>query len=347
MSAQIDTARPAAKQSSSHDEATILHSQPDNPSIIRVECVISPFTMTEHPVGTIRSSASVIRSNTAEHDSIEQQPTQQRTLVDYWDDFYGANESSIEWIVPPNACMMDHMRPHIPIVANAPCRIVEIGCGTSTLARELLVYLQDNDTDVRIQMTATDVSETAIQQNKRRDTENNNNMVEYLVWDVLADAPGKVFDNPVFDVVLDKGCFDTILFRTAKRKVEQVAAKFLNHVVECMSENSVYLIVTPRRKHGLLKTFQGFVSTERHSLASTASAEIYKADKNTQSYLHVCRKRMDYKPGVDEAFIKEAPTATAPAICPSCGLLEQNFRHQGKDRVREWTGHCAHCKDKP
>ncbi|GKY99605.1 hypothetical protein MPSEU_000914800 [Mayamaea pseudoterrestris] len=141
--------------------------------------------------------------------------------------------------------------------------------------------------------------------------------VHYQIWNVVADTPAVVFDKDraVFDVLLDKGCFDTILFRTDKRYLEEAAASFLNHVFQAKADG-VYLIVTPRRKHTLLQSFQGFRSVERHKLDSSSSAELYKADKHKQSYLYICRKRHDFQPFIDNAFVMRRTSKRSQHVHP-------------------------------
>jgi SAM-dependent methyltransferase len=328
-------------------------------------------------------------SITSQHDTEnndEQCPSSQpqqhksRTMVDYWDDFY-ANKTAndVEWIIHPNKSLFDQLIPFLPLSkatssdlmsATDSCHILEIGCGTSTLARDFFLYLQllqskVSDSSLHLTMTATDVSEQAILQNQQRDDKYSpfNSIattaaqteapphpaslpVKYQVWNVVLNSSEQVFGDHVhFDVLLDKGCLDTILFRTDKRTVSAVASKFLNHVFQALADNGVYLIVTPRRKHALLKLFQGFDSVERIALSEPA-AEIYKAQKNTQSYLYACRKRKNYTPRVDSAFIEASSCEQQDAYesCPSCGILQTDFRCQGNNRLREWTGHCKHCK---
>lgn len=320
-----------------------------------------------------------------------QPPVRSRTLVDFWDDFYanetGDDAADTEWIVQPTESLFDQIFLHIPHPQSqspspCSCDILEIGCGTSTLARDLLHYLvstassNNQPSACRISMTATDVSEHAILQNQRRDddetleqpaelqshhssprtTTDTPTAVHYQVWNVVDDSPSIVFEQmAAFDVVLDKGCLDTILFRTDKRRVEAVAAGFLNHVHQAMrsDDSSVYLVITPRRKHVLLQSYQGFISVQRHVLADSAPAELYLAARHKQSYLYVCRKRIDYQSNVGEAIVAlprsnggaDAATADKPSdSCPSCSMLERDFVCRGNDRRRAWAGHCKHCK---
>lgn len=284
-----------------------------------------------------------------------------RSLVDYWDDFYAQHHpdepeasASLEWIVHPDGSLFAQLLPFLTIPQTSHescCDMLEIGCGTSTLSRDLYVYLttdQGHRPD-SISITATDVSEYAIQNNRNRDaglpTANGNQAtsVRYLVWNVLTDPPQTVLDRRV-PVILDKGCLDTILFRSDKRMIPKLAADFLNHVWQALTLDGIYLVITPRRKHTLLHSFRGFASVERLELACDKEAEIYKAETNARAFLHVCRRSCDYEPQDQQgAFVTKTQTIVHEA-CPSCGLLEKDFRCQGRDRCREWAGHCTHCK---
>jgi hypothetical protein len=120
-------------------------------------------------------------------------------------------------------------------------RILEIGSGTSCLARELCRYLNnnnitrlddDNDSDkakwnnnnraVEFHVLATDVSHVCIEQNRQRDAQFlRTSLLQYQVLNVVqgaaAAAVEEEFKAGMFDVILDKGCLDTFLFRSRTR----------------------------------------------------------------------------------------------------------------------------------
>lgn len=309
----------------------------------------------------------------------EKQPpprSRNRTLVDLWDDFYKDDEvNAHEWIVPCDNSLFRQLEQHITHSQSPAkeCNILEVGCGTSTLARDFYLYLTrpppqpqqqsssssslaSSSSFSNVSMTATDVSAYAIEHNQRRDAQYLlSSSLHYQVWNVASSEPpppfGTLSRRRRFHVVLDKGCFDTILFRSDKRHVPSLACIFLNHIHRILEDRGVYLMITPRRKHPWIHSFQGFASVERIQLQSgTAGGEIYKAEKNTRAFLYVCQRQNAYHSQstestlIDTAFVGHQTTKNSLTICPSCKMNKTDFVFQGNNRLREWNGHCRHCK---
>jgi len=161
-----------------------------------------------------------------------------------------------------------------------PCRracysVLELGCGTSTLSRELFLYLlrrrrsgssppfspsqhprHPETAPIDVVVVATDVSPVCIERNRVRDaalllgdeiifenetdgppppssrSSSSSSSLRYKVLDVAAagGVPAEYRDR--FDLILDKGCLDTFLFRSKKRagRAEALSRTVLDNV---------------------------------------------------------------------------------------------------------------------
>ena len=323
---------------------------------------------------------------------------QNEKTIQFWDDYYTASSADTsnadshpnkEWILHPSLDIFERLyellpppaaiaRPHAEeapaaiatTTTNAtspslpkrePVRILEIGCGTSRLARDFLLFCRHQKGRHDIFMCATDVSLICLAQNRIRDREllvedtNNNdcdditeNMDEEsgflaakdeernllrqekgrLVYDFLnitiplvkfpvaeeyetlstpmiIDDYNKQHDltppteskfaPASFDMILDKGCLDTFLFRTRQRgehkdKLIRTVLDNIHYLLKDPSNNNptnaadyhtdknfnesnntgsartrggVYTIQTPRAKFRPVKEYPGFAKVER------------------------------------------------------------------------------------
>jgi hypothetical protein len=280
-----------------------------------------------------------------------------RTLQ-FWDTYHKENESK-EWIFQPSTELLGVLLAKLTFSEKKTIQMLEIGCGTSTMARNLWQLLVQAGNPVR--MCATDVSPVCIEVSKNRDAEiisnnNENTALEYRVLNVLEDKP----EPPAgLDVILDKGCVDTFLFRSKNRgenhEYTNILQEVLNNIWSWMAADGVFLVISPRSKLKAVRDFSGFSSVERHLLTRESSKGELVGDKNdsgTPAYVYVCRKNVDYKIG-------ETPTYTVnfrdlpedDARCPNCGLTFQELRKgEAVERrgvvfwTRQWKGHRIHCK---
>ncbi|KAL7570542.1 hypothetical protein ACA910_004314 [Epithemia clementina (nom. ined.)] len=164
-----------------------------------------------------------------------------------------------EWIIQPNEALLEKLfesffaetKSLSELDEKSPdkgslspsLRILEIGCGTSTLSRDVYLYLQQhlamstfvhkNNVTI-LEVMATDASPVCIAQMRKRDAqwlkrehESNNDRgeqqqqqsgLEYQVLNLTEpeEDQHRAFQNK-FDFILDKGCLDTFLFRSRKR----------------------------------------------------------------------------------------------------------------------------------
>jgi hypothetical protein len=305
---------------------------------------------------------------------------QSEATLKFWDDFYEKQKQSTEdptkeWILKPTPDLLEQLVCHLP-QRRSHLRVLEIGCGTSSLARELwLSFLQqrnesdDSSQESNIYLLATDVSEVCIHQCQERDasllrddTSNSDSGLEYGVLNAAESHPemqGK------FDVIIDKGCLDTFLFRTKQRgsgqkPYGQLIRTVLDNIHSWLRSSStdnpddsgVYLILTPRAKLKSARDYLGFSSFERHLLDVTnmSRGDLEGDDDDERIFLYKCRKNTLYSPSCTEAFgIDNRPIADQDT-CQTCMLTFVDFR-KGEELLgrgeafwfRQFKGHCSHC----
>jgi SAM-dependent methyltransferase len=231
-----------------------------------------------------------------------------RTLR-FWDDFYDSQDASTdkEWILQPSQPLLQRLSQCLE--KRASCRILEIGCGTSTLGRELWKYMQANppagEDQPSVHLLATDVSEVCIRLNQERDAglldQGEKSSLEYKVLNIAESHPeleGK------FDLILDKCCLDTILFRSKDRGGELIRS-VVDNIQSWLSEDGVYVILSPRSKFKMVRDYAGFSSKERFELDPAEMQRGFlqgKKDETGSMYLHVSHKNPAYSSSADEAF---------------------------------------------
>ena len=286
-----------------------------------------------------------------------------RTLR-FWDDFYNAQEPSSdkEWILQPSQPLLQRLSQCLE--KRASCRILEIGCGTSSLGRELWKYMRTNppagEEQPSVHLLATDVSEVCIRQNQERDSElidqGENTSLEYKVLNIVKSDPeleGK------FDFILDKGCLDTFLFRSRQRgggsqSYGEHVRSAIDNIQSWLSKDGVYVILSPRIKFKTVRDYAGFSSVDRFELNP---AELQLGDLEGEEgdngclFLYVCHKNPAYSSSSDEAFPRDQEQFPDEDSCQTCGVTFVEFRKgedlSGRGEVfwrRQWKGHCAHCK---
>jgi hypothetical protein len=235
--------------------------------------------------------------------------------IQFWNDLHAATagdqpETKQEWIYESS----DHLFQMIlaPIIMTDDdenddtkknvVQILEIGCGTSTLAADLCDYWnrtyyynnsasdpQEEDRPWRrrrrMTMVATDTSAVCIEQ--QRANNQHPDQCSYEVWNIL--EPRDDNDKWKFDLVVDKGCVDTILFR-AKKGVELVTMA-LSNIQHCLrTTDSPYCVISSRKKYRkyLVPVFAGSITSRRLDVTQKGDAVIVKKERNNQVFLYVC-----------------------------------------------------------
>jgi len=331
---------------------------------------------------------------------------QKQKTIQFWDKYHSrqdGNDNPVkEWILQPSVAILETLYNLLPTCGaasaaasaatiyvnskddNGMIRVLEIGCGTSTLARDFWLYCRNAKNRRDISVCATDVSHVCIQQNIQRDQalmeagEANEGKLTYKVLNITSSpTEHSSQQSPVYscsyDLILDKGCLDTFLFRSRKRGEQKdfLVVSVLRNIhallrEPCSSSQStggIYTIQTPRRKFRPVQDFPGFDRVERTMmddanagmLVPTSSPEIKQNGvlKREHLYLYCC-----YKGTVNIQFQRQQHTAVAPHpplvdadACAKCGLLFRDLR-KGEDvhgrGIKYWTrmfrGHARHCK---
>lgn len=309
---------------------------------------------------------------------------QKDKTLKFWDDFYeneaaGENNHK-EWILQPSKTILQSIADHLPdcgndincagILAPRSHSILEIGCGNSSFSRNLWQHLQERvDVDGKIRtvdVIATDVSSVCIEQNINRDEsciirtpdsrgESDSGSFRYHVLNVLDIS--SVCQIGKHDIILDKGCFDTFLFRSGKKKYGQsspLVESLLNNIHILLKENGKYIIFSPRKKINDVRDFMGFSSVERIKFDSDGLLD-RKAVKNDVVYMHVCMKDKTYVRVEGKAsFCNQIEIPPDDRKFGNCGVKFFDFRNGVLMRKKEcmitWArkfhGHVQHCKSK-
>lgn len=256
---------------------------------------------------------------------------QKEATLQYWDNIHQQSSNdgaTVEWILEPNDALMDAILEQMPEYAN---RILEIGCGTSSLCELLWKRLVHSERLVdKVKFLVTDVSAVCIEQQRRKRP--CHEAIEYQTLD--ATKPHEEFRGR-FDMVLDKGCLDTFLFRSKRSKVDTI----LQYIHSWLKEGSIYCILTPRKK--LLRdcNFEGFHVTRvkmDDRIFPAGSLVGANGKRIRKQFMYVCRK-------VDSLPRQVATSLTEP--CPACGITLDDYRERTDDNwVRKFLGHKQHCK---
>ena len=293
---------------------------------------------------------------------------QKEKTLKFWDDFYEKESQSnaTEWIVQPSEEILQSIVKYllkIPkknnvVNGNHKHSILEIGAGNSTFSLQLWGYLQNNNS-AEVNMLATDVSSICILQNTERDKErilqSSFGSFSYEILNVLEPPSHKM--SGIYDIVLDKGCCDTFLFRSEKTKSgshSPLLKTLFDNIHTWLTSGGVYIIFSPRSRIKAARDFVGFSSVERIKLDSDNNqigALDGKAENNGVVYMHVCTKNDAYARGDNLAFRNQIKVVMEDERCTKCGISFVDFR-KGEDIVgkgvnywgRRWRGHLTHCK---
>lgn len=172
-------------------------------------------------------------------------------------------------------------------------RILEIGCGTSTLVRDLKIYIEERQQYLskhQVIACGTDVSQVCVDTCIQRDNDwiiKSNGTLQYKVLNVLNNNDNDDNDDEklhyydgdriynqqqTWDLIIDKGCLDTFLFRTRQRGERGVYPESLRRVLHNIhtwmrsGPSSRYMLISPRSKLRPVRDFVGFESVNRYPL---------------------------------------------------------------------------------
>ena len=292
-----------------------------------------------------------------------------------------------EWIVQPSPNLFHAISNFLPTnktIENdcAHVNILEIGCGVSYLSREFWRYLQtpkmqSNHLNRQYSLCATDVSSVCIQQMIQRDNyviHSSEGLFHYSELNVLEKDPSLVSK---YDMILDKGCLDTFLFRSQHKVQWEIMNTLLDNIHSWLKQNGgVYLILSPRSKIKPVRDYLGFQSVQRivlnedsesSSLFSNMSfgeldgrsarshkpcKEKDKIGKTKEStlrkdviYMYVCVKNDNYIPGgttppFEQSFYHEEDSSQSLTSTTLDSVSSTNTPNE-KDELMKQT--CSHC----
>lgn len=310
---------------------------------------------------------------------------QRQKTLRFWDDFYESSSPSEakEWIVRPSEGLLRSIADCLPQRRRSSCSgentkggeprritVLEIGCGNSRFALRFWQHLRSTNVE-NVDVVATDVSDSCVERNNQRDRDvvsralsgegGGSSSFRYDVLDALARRPSSTGVDAAPDgeheIVLDKGCLDTFLYRTGKQKSAQyspVVTVLLNNVHRWLRAGGKYVVISPRSKIIEIRDFNGFSSVKRVALHSE-NAHIGDLDGATAEskefvYMYVCFKKDDYSEN-DRAFRNHIEVPRDDDLCSTCGTTFLEFR-KGEDMAgrghkywgRRWQGHVTHCK---
>lgn len=248
---------------------------------------------------------------------------QRDKTIQFWDNYHGENDSD-EWISKPGEELFEMILEQVVMGTedNEQCfSILEIGCGTSTLVRDLKEYIGKRNPMVNVIACGTDVSKVCIDANTKRDCTQSiptisNDFInkdcsgtespsrKSLWYEVLNVLDGKP-SRKSWDLVIDKGCLDTFLFRSRQRgsqnKIYPESLRTLldnihkwqrspskgesdnlhkNHV--STERSSVYICITPRPKLKAVRDYAGFSSVRRYKLPEYYGATLESKKRDCQ-----------------------------------------------------------------
>ena len=242
----------------------------------------------------------------------------------FWEEYHKANPE-VDWITSP-ANIIGH------IVGKDDKNILEVGCGTSELSKEMASRLKSS------KFTSTDVSPAAVSTcaSRYKDVKN----LKYEVLDLLGDVQGK----GTWDVVVDKGCLDTFMFRSPAQERLKHVTTALDNIHTLLCPGGRYVVVSPRanlqaRFGGVgwrLKDWMGWKSVTRRKVKCEVSLEGRTGVGDI--YIYACIREDSYDPKAEGWKFKEQDEG--PEVCPGCGKDRGVRIGRG---FRQWRNHVSHC----
>jgi SAM-dependent methyltransferase len=240
---------------------------------------------------------------------------QKEKTLQFWDDFYRSeNVDSKEWIVHPSdslfGCILESLHCNLmndsltDDMHHRKLMVLEIGCGTSLLSDALCNYWERQECRRRLHVIATDVSQVCIEQQRLLQAERDRKRClssAFLEYQTLNITEPRVEFISQFDLILDKGCLDTCLFRS--KNTETWIDLVLHHLHSWLRPNGVYIILTPRSKIKNVRDYPGF-NVLRKVLSATefglgdleprSGNKVINNDiiqKEPFQYMHVCHRK--------------------------------------------------------
>ena len=285
----------------------------------------------------------------------------------FWDELH-QQDYNREWILPSSDQLLRLVVSHFPPKLEVT-RVLEIGCGTSSLALQLCDFWERVRQEANLErpstaapapqahldVVATDISKVCVEQQRLRKLSRplqwENATLEYRELSIT-ELHTNLADS--FDVILDKGCLDTCLFRS--KNADQWLGRVLCNLHSWLSPHGgVYSIITPRSKLKVLKDFEGFevrrmvlrASSFGHGSLVPRSGADHK-ETSEHVYFHSCQYR---EMNCDSSSVDATKVMFPTRNCRKCGLsFDQFCRSRKNNRMldakrRQWQNHQNHCKE--
>jgi SAM-dependent methyltransferase len=283
----------------------------------------------------------------------DKEKMQKTKTIEFWDEKH-ERDGAKEWILTPSDALIEKMLHgvHLLETSDGNRNVLEIGCGTSCLARDLYIYFKG-----AVSVVATDVSAVCINTNKRRDhaiVKSSKGRLDYQILNIL--QPNDNMKSN-FDVIVDKGCLDTFLFRSGHQEREHLVCTVLNNIHKCLKDGGKYIVITPRQKVKFLRDYRGFSSIKRLALDESSSnvvlADLENCRKSKQCFVFRCSTDSSFVPGRGNVFRDSYDTSfkSDDDACSCCKVTFKEFRcgedmsgRGSKFWARRWSGHREHCK---
>ena len=323
--------------------------------------------------------------------------------IQFWDEYHHENDSE-EWISKPGEELLAMIFDQIhdgragieeenKLQRKKRCvSILEIGCGTSTFVRDMKRHIEERHPMIKVIACGTDVSAVCINVNNKRDCHyvchgSSTNDDLYRTVDNNAIEMGKNTDGTLWyevlnlldgepsrqnwDLIIDKGCLDTFLFRSRQRGARKklypeslrtildnlhgwlattattrsTAAGCGNEKIEQEKEEQrvkqelqplvgrggVYVCVTPRAKVKAMRDYAGFSSVKRYPLPKTYRSKL-EGKKNDGRCSNSCGN--DYRDSPGYLFVCTKKDEYNPGISlafPADGSGNNNSTLQSEE----------------
>ena len=297
----------------------------------------------------------------------------------FWDGFY-AESTSDEWILDVDEALVGAVVEALPkrdgvTSSSSPPpsppspsgqRVLEIGCGSSTLGLEVYkALLSTSKVGCPLTVECTDVSSLVVSQCTHRDSSHFPRL-SYSVLDALSSL-GPPSHPSTLSCVLDKGCLDTFLFRyptsaTIGSPPKPLVHALLDNIHSALSPDGVYVLVSPRKRIQQLRDYRGFLTVERRVPDASFSrgkldraGEVANAAPPSPSrkplgsaYIYVCTKDPSYSPTSVPSLAFRFDAAADPLAgaeeCGKCKMVRGEGAARGYND-RKWVGHLRHCQN--
>jgi len=173
--------------------------------------------------------------------------------------------------------------------------VLVLGCGTSRVSE--MLYTRCGFRNI----VSTDISSVAIEYMKE------NCPVQNMAWltadcTALPEHPYFAERLASFDVCVDKGTADTLLFRTKKKEKLPMLRKYFESVAKCIRPSGLFCIVSPRKKIPWLNKCQWFrdhwILAKKVVIHKTVEHDNMLVTTHVPkgAYLHVFRKLVNEAP---------------------------------------------------